>query len=243
MDKQYIIDEIKRTATQNGGVPLGRGRFANETGIKNSDWSGRFWIRWGDALLEAGFEPNALQDAYKPDELMGHLVTLARELGRFPVNAELRLKASQDKTFPSHTIWRGHFGNKDVFVKRVFDYCFTRSRLGDVAEMCDAVMSAEPTVNRSKNSVDEKGGEFGFVYLIRSGRHYKIGRSNAVGRRQYELAIQLPEKANKVHEIRTDDPVGIEAYWHNRFAAKRKNGEWFELTAADIAAFKRRKFM
>lgn len=83
----------------------------------------------------------------------------------------------------------------------------------------------------------------GCVYLLKSGRHYKIGRSNAVGRRERELQIQLPEKAEVVHEIKTDDPVGIENYWHNRFADRRKNGEWFELTAKDIAVFKRRKFM
>jgi hypothetical protein len=48
----------------------------------------------------------------------------------------------------------------------------------------------------------------GFVCLLRSGRYYKIGKTNAAGRRERELAIQLPEKAQTVHLIRTDDPAG-----------------------------------
>ena len=58
-----------------------------------------------------------------------------------------------------------------------------------------------------------------------------------------ELQIEVPEKAMLVHAINSDDPPGIEAYWHRRFEARRRNGEWFELTAQDVAAFKRCKFM
>jgi hypothetical protein len=44
-----------------------------------------------------------------------------------------------------------------------------------------------------------------------------------------------------IHSIETDDPIGVETYWHSRFSAKRGEGEWFELSPEDIKAFKRWK--
>jgi Homing endonuclease associated repeat len=61
MSKQQILDEIRRTAKANGGLPLGHKRFEQETGIGYHDWWGKHWGRWNDALQEAGFAPNTLQ--------------------------------------------------------------------------------------------------------------------------------------------------------------------------------------
>ncbi len=240
MNKRHILDEIKRTGRANAGAPLGKARFFRETGIRETDWLGKFWARWGDAVREAGFEPNQLQAGYDESVLIEKYVSLARELGRLPVNSDLKLKAHTDKTFPSANTF-ARFGSKHQLVDKVRDYCHDRQGNEDVVSMCAAM----PTQHRGateKEGVDD-GQDIGFVYLLKSGRYYKIGRTNAVGRREYELAIQLPEKASTVHTIRTDDPVGIEAYWHKRFESRHKNGEWFELTSADVKAFKRRKFM
>jgi hypothetical protein len=68
---------------------------------------------------------------------------------------------------------------------------------------------------------------------------YKIGRTNLVDRRVSELGVTSPVEQTLVHEIKTDDPVGSEAYWHSRFGGKRMRGEWFRLNAADVRAFKR----
>lgn len=92
MDRAHIVAEIRRTAKENGGTPLGRLRFAAETGIRESDWSRRYWARWNDALAEAGFSPNQLQPRYADDDVLAALVTEIRRLGRMPTRAELDLR-------------------------------------------------------------------------------------------------------------------------------------------------------
>jgi hypothetical protein len=237
MNKEHIIQEIKRTAEANHGVPLGWRKFAEETGIRGHDWLGKHCARWSDAVREAGYTPNQMTEAYDESYLIENFIELARQLNRLPTDKDLRLKAYNSPEFPDSTTF-GRFGVKSELVKHVLNYCRTREGYEDIIVLCEGHTSRVP---KDSEGITEQ--EIGYIYLMKSGKFYKLGRSNAAGRREYELGIQLPEKLKTVHVIRTDDPVGIEAYWHNRFAEKRKNGEWFDLDANDIGAFKRRKFM
>jgi Meiotically up-regulated gene 113 len=238
VDKQHIIDEIKRTAAENGGVPLGRQRFEAETGIRIRDWHGKHWRSWGDALVEAGFQPNQMASAYPEPFLLEKLVTIVRDIRRFPTAVDFQMRARSDPSFPSATVFQ-RLGTQPVLRQKVAAFCSDRPEFSDVL----AILGPVAPEQSSSASAEENEGPFGFVYLMKSGRFYKIGHTNALGRREYELAIQLPEKAAMVHSIKTDDPEGIERYWHERFKDRRANGEWFNLSASDVAAFRRRKFM
>ncbi len=235
MDRQHILDEIRRTAAANGGKPLGRLRLETETGIRPTDWM-RYWPRIADAHREAGFEPNERNAAIDEGELLYSLALLARQLGRFPTRADLRVKGYSDKAFPSQRTFETRFAGKADMIAKVAAYCQSNAELADVLQWCNGQPERLEPATKPDTSAD------GFVYLMKSGHYCKIGKTNHVGRRERELAIQLPDAAATVHSIKTDDAAGIEAYWHRRFADRRANGEWFKLSASDVAAFKRRKF-
>jgi Meiotically up-regulated gene 113/Homing endonuclease associated repeat len=236
--KEHILREIRRTAEANGGRPLGFRTFEQETGVRYADWFGRYWRSWGDAVREAGFEPNVLQSRISDAELLERFVQLARDLGRVPVKGDMRLKRRDHPGFPSDKVFE-RFGGKRQLVSRAREYCLSRADLEDALGLfSQPAIPEEPETPLARPAAQPTG----FVYLIRFGRYYKIGRTNSAGRRERELAIQLPEKSRTVHTITTDDPEGIEAYWHKRFASKRAHGEWFKLEQEDVIAFKRRRF-
>lgn len=233
--KEKIIDEIKRTAKENGGKALGVARFESETGIKPYDWE-KFWARFGDAIQEAGFSPNQLQSAYANDFLIEKVIGLIRKLGKFPTYTDFTVARNNDPDFPNKkTFYR--LGTKDQLVQQVWDYCKDRSEYEDIVELCTPILEKSAT----QDNVDQTNGTemIGEVYLFKSGRYYKIGKTNDTVRRGSELRIQLPEKMDLIHSIKTDDPSGIESYWHKRFESKRMNGEWFNLTSSDVKVFKR----
>ena len=245
MKKQHILDEIKRTAKENGGHSLGIRRFETATGIRESDWRGVFWARWNDAIAEAGFAPNALVAPHDEEHLLQKVAELVLELGRFPVAMEMRLKRRSDSTFPSDGAIYDRFGGKGGLARSVFDYASLRPELAAVAALCGPLLTTD--ADEVTKESDDEDFETGYVYLalMKIGREkrYKIGKANLVEQRARQVAVNLPEDLELIHAIGTDDAYGIEAYWHKRFAEKRRGGEWFDLSADDVQAFRRRKFM
>jgi len=234
--REHILSEIQRMAAANGGQPPGKAAFTRETGIREHQWSGVIWARWTDAVAEAGYEGNALQKRFDTKDVLSKIVQACRHYGRIPTVAEFKLYRLIDPTFPSKGAISGHFRTRQELTDALRRRADEDAACNDVAALLPIEQKLVEDLSRSTRSTD------GFVYLIKSGFHYKIGRSDDLERRVKEIRIALPEAATLAHVIRTDDPSGIETYWHRRFADRRANGEWFALTTSDVAAFKRRKF-
>ena len=231
-DKLDIIAAIRRVAQELGKAP-GVAVFTQMSGIPQHHWYGRIWPRWSDALSDAGLVSNELQGRFDSAEVLKKVVEAAMKTGRVPTAPEMKILRLTDTGFPNPKTVAAHFGNRDELIEAVREYCSEDLRYSHVLEQLP-----EPS-KRQKPTTKLISG---WVYLLKSGPHYKVGRSDTLEKRIRQISIALPESVTLVHAIETDDPVGIEAYWHRRFALHRLNGEWFKLGNNELSAFRRRKF-
>ena len=242
--REFIISEIRRLAASNGGVPPGEQRFGTATGIARCKWVGLHWLRWSEALAEAGFRPNGLSVRLDSDELLVKLAAFCRELGRFPSHYEIRMQHRSDPAFPGDTTLRRHFGGRRRLAAALRRLALADPAWADLLDLVPEPRAPAPPAGPASppRPAPPPRRRQGLVYLLKSGSHYKIGQSRDIEHRLRVIGIALPEPVTLIHTIGTDDPRGIEAYWHRRFAARRANGEWFALGREDVKAFLRRTF-
>ena len=78
----------------------------------------------------------------------------------------------------------------------------------------------------------------GFVYLIAAdGLHWKIGKGADPKSRLYFQQIGNHQRLELRHVIQTDDMAWLEQAMHEHFAEQHVRGEWFALSAEDVASF------
>ena len=148
-----------RTATANGGRLLGKERFNQETGIRESDWLGKYWSKWGDAVREGGFEANEMQGACDENEMIEKFIGLMRELHKLPTANEIRLKARNTTGFRWHNTF-ARLGSKQQLVARIQAYCAGRPGYEDVVALCAEAASGVSAPSEDFGASEEA---FGFV--------------------------------------------------------------------------------
>lgn len=78
------------------------------------------------------------------------------------------------------------------------------------------------------------GALAGVVYVLKSAYGYKVGRTRNVPDRMRTFGVQLPFMYTIPFCVWFEDCHSAERHYHNIFASKRINGEWFDLDEADI---------
>lgn len=237
--RNRILKTIKKIASVDG-TPPGQQKFERITKIKQWAWCGVLWARWSDALREAGFEPNTMSVRYSDEELLEQCAQLALASGRIPSMGDHQLARTNGAKLANwFTIW-GRFGGRKGIMNRLKKHCIGREDLAAVLAMCETFVYRSSVVAKKPDDEmpEELKHEPGFVYLMKSTGKYKIGKAACVEKRYRQIATMIPVPLELIHFIKVEDALGVEAFWHRRFKSKRVGGEWFELDAADVEAFK-----
>lgn len=79
-------------------------------------------------------------------------------------------------------------------------------------------------------------GQAGWIYVLEGGGYYKIGRTTDLAMRLRQISPKLPFKVTLQYQMFCPSHLSeIERGWHEQFADKRINGEWFQLDQEDLA--------
>lgn len=97
------------------------------------------------------------------------------------------------------------------------------------------VLLNRPVKTRKQTAPRKRTSTEGYVYLVQSVTGaYKIGRTIDPNNRLKTFNVKLPFEVEYVVTIKTPNMYQLETDLHNQFAEKRVNGEWFNLSPADV---------
>ena len=240
MNSDHIIRAI-REASAKERRPPGEAKFFKLTGLSRSDLWNAGYARYSEALAAAGLAKNSMTTAFDAESMLTKLLSLVVKLGRFPSKGDIKVERKADPQFPSYDAFFQLSGRSYPNLRAMLlDHCHVHKIALEIQAMLGQDQNATQASVVSKESTSDRVQ--GYVYLVKHGCDFKIGRSNDVTRRRREFALLLPQELEHIHVIETDDPEGIEFYWHRRFESRRSRGAWFKLKPQDVAAFRRRRY-
>jgi hypothetical protein len=246
-EKDEIINKLLRYSREIGDRTPGEHKFYEYAEIGIYDLHKLGWSNYRELVLDAGLTPNKFDKTkYSHEQLCRLFINVIREKGKWPTRGELEVKHYQESNFPD----AGTFYNKlgltltGDLARKILEYVGDKRGYKDIVDICNTFL---------ENNVTQEASSFisnvGYVYLLKStlrnATAYKIGHAKDIKNRVKQLRQPSNEEI-LIHQIKTDDPIGVEKYWHDRFESKRLypykfKDEWFKLKPSDVKAFKRWK--
>lgn len=238
MTREAILEDIRRLAQENGGH-IGLRAFCRKSGIPEHQVVPGQFVKWNAALAVAGIATVSFRRPRTEEvTILDAVARLAVRLEEWPSENAMKFERQKSPSFPSFSVIRRLIRNRTL-ASKVAAYCVGKSELARAEKLARerSIIESVETPRPGRQAIE------GYVYLMRSGRRYKIGFTSSPSRRHREVRLDLPDPTDLVHSIPTDDPAGIERYWHERFKSKRiRETEFFTLDATDVAAFRSRKY-
>lgn len=189
MTKDQILSQIRRVANERGGHVSLRA-FVDATGIPEKQFLGKHWARWNQALTEAGVAPASfLRPPSNEHVVIEAFARLAERLQKWPTQNELKLERRRDPSFPGLKVFR-RLSNEGSLSQKLAAYCADRLDLATAGKV-----AAEQTASDAPGSfVLGRAPINGYVYMMRSGRRYKVGHTTSPSRRHREVRLDLPDR-------------------------------------------------
>src|SRR5205085_1814587 len=141
---------------------------------------------------QAGLQTRAFaQPRLEHDSVVPPIANLVSRLGRWPTEAELRLAKRSDPGVPAVKVVRRLEADAD-FMASLREHCARTPALVHV----EGIIADRHRKHRA--AAIPAVATAGYVYMMRSGKRYKIGRTSSPTRRHREVRLDLPERTDLV---------------------------------------------
>lgn len=183
MNRDQFIQRIRELAAERGDH-IGFRECLKEVGLSEGWLRGQPWFNgWNKLLTDLGLQTRRFEPPQRnAADSVATLVDLVRRLGRWPTEDELRRERASNKAIAS-----------TAYIRKL-------RRSGELAALLAPYAEADPTnqtlrtliadASRPEESeivTSSKDRVQGYVYMLRSGRKYKIGKSTDPSRRFREI--------------------------------------------------------
>ena len=128
-----------------------------------------------------------------------------------------------------HELWMQHFDGLELR-----DHATMATKPLGMARVRASSIAPERLNPIEVIGTETMGTKAGVVYVLKSAYGYKVGRTRNVPARMRAFGVQLPIVYTIPLCAWFDDCHAAERRYHEIFASKRINGEWFDLNDDDI---------